>query len=87
MTVDTEIIRQVLFDEWDPIGVGPYARASSNGILDEYDEVVDRLSVSSRAEEIICVLEEFEKNIGLNAPASKERRAAAANRLERIFDS
>ncbi len=40
-----EEIRTVLFNKWDPIGVGPMSRALKLGIMDEYDDLIKELLV------------------------------------------
>lgn len=80
-------IREVLLNVWDPIGVGPYERASSIGTLDEYDAVVNRLVLSfgCDVETVSAILRSFESEIGLQDVADARRRELAAVDIRRLY--
>ena len=74
----THNITKILFDDWDPIGVGPYEKASEMGINDEYDEVVWSIMRSTDHSEmgIDAVLRRFESEIGLQGNSVARINAA-----------
>jgi len=69
-----------LFQEWDPIGV------NNNPLLvDEYDSYIPSiyriLSGSRSPEELISVLSEVERKLGLSSHSASELRSIAASLL------
>ncbi len=73
-------IRTVLFREWDPIGV------NNNPLLvDEYDSYIPSLyrilSGSRSAEELVNVLAEVERRLGMPSHSASELRSVAASLL------
>lgn len=85
MTSNTRTIKEILFDQWDPIGVGPYKNAESVGISDEYDDVLNRIlsSTDQREPNLEKMLEEFERSIGVQV--DPDRRSLAAQRIAALF--
>ena len=69
-------LRELLFREWDPIGMGDLAEDSE----DEYEayagQLVRRLRAGSSEDEIAALLESFRLDMGLE-PATDDSRAVA----------
>jgi hypothetical protein len=74
-------LRDLLYDEWDPIGLKGLAEAR-----DEYDayagQIVRRLRAGSTDEEIAALLESFELDMGLE---TAESRLGTARRIREWY--
>jgi hypothetical protein len=72
-------IRQILFREWDPIGVSDNPKLSDE--YDAYIAPVYRILVGKRSEEdLIAFLQKTERDqIGLESASAEQLRAVARN--------
>jgi hypothetical protein len=70
-------LRELLFFEWDPIGLSRLADSP----LDEYDHyagtIVRRLRAGSSLDELAAVLDDFRRDMGLDAADEPPADAAA----------